>query len=108
MKGGLPEKQALTILKDIVSAACLLYDLNITHRDIKAQNILLLNGRAKLADFGFAKELKQKDNRETGTGVGTILYMAPQLIFEEEPHYSIKCDVWSIGVVFYYVIDRLF
>lgn len=29
--------------------------------------------------------------------------MAPQLIFEEKPHYSIKCDVWSIGVVFYYV-----
>ena len=29
--------------------------------------------------------------------------MAPQLIFEEKPIYSIKCDVWSIGVVMYYV-----
>ncbi len=85
-----------------------MYDLNITHRDIKAQNILLQAGRAKLADFGFAKELREKDVRETGTGVGTILYMAPQLIFEEKPHYSIKCDVWSIGVVFYYVSFQLF
>jgi serine/threonine protein kinase len=33
-----------------------------------------------------------------------MLYMAPQLIFEEKPIYSIKCDVWSIGVVMYYVI----
>jgi len=55
MKGSLSEKNAVPILKDIVNAACLLYDLNITHRDIKTQNILLQNGRAKLADFGFAK-----------------------------------------------------
>jgi serine/threonine protein kinase len=57
-----------------------------------------------LADFGFAKELREKDLQENGTGVGTILYMAPQLIFEEKPIYSIKCDVWSIGVVMYYVV----
>ena len=55
MRGNLAEKNALVILRDIVDATCLLYDLNITHRDIKAQNILLQNGRAKLADFGFAK-----------------------------------------------------
>lgn len=86
-----------------MAAACVLYDKNITHRDIKAQNILLQDNRAKLADFGFAKELRDKDNQEDGTGVGTMLYMAPQLIFEEKPIYSIKCDVWSIGVVMYYV-----
>jgi serine/threonine protein kinase len=64
MKGYLSEKAALRILRDIVNAACLLYDLNITHRDIKTQNILLQNdGRAKLADFGFAKEMREKDVR---------------------------------------------
>lgn len=57
-KGPLPEKQAVSIFRDVVSAACVLYDRNITHRDIKAQNILLKNGVAKLADFGFAKELR--------------------------------------------------
>ena len=87
----------------MVNAACLLYDKNITHRDIKAQNILIKGQTAKLADFGFAKELREKDNQENGTSVGTMLYMAPQLIFEEKPIYSIKCDVWSIGVVMYYV-----
>lgn len=58
MKGYVSEKAAIPILRDIVDAACLLYDLNVTHRDIKAQNILLQNGRAKLADFGFAKEMR--------------------------------------------------
>ena len=56
-------RNTLPILQDIVDAACLLYDLNITHRDIKAQNILLQNGRTKLADFGFAKEMREKDVR---------------------------------------------
>jgi serine/threonine protein kinase len=46
-----------------VAAACLLYDKNITHRDIKAQNILIKGQTAKLADFGFAKELREKDNQ---------------------------------------------
>jgi serine/threonine-protein kinase ULK3 len=80
-----------------------LYDHNITHRDIKAQNILIKGSTAKLADFGFAKELREKDTQEDGTGVGTILYMAPQLILHDKPQYSIRCDVWSIGVVMYFV-----
>lgn len=102
-RGPLQEGNALSIFKDVVAAACILYDNNITHRDIKAQNILIKGNTAKLADFGFAKELREKDNQENGTGVGTMLYMAPQLIFQEKPIYSIKCDVWSIGVVMYYV-----
>jgi len=81
-RGPLPEKNALSIFKDIVAAACILYDNNITHRDIKAQNILIKGNSAKLADFGFAKEIREKDNQENGTGVGTMLYMAPQLIFQ--------------------------
>lgn len=60
-KGALPEAAALPLFRDIVSAACVLYDRNITHRDIKAQNILIKGNTAKLADFGFAKELREKD-----------------------------------------------
>ena len=41
------------------------------------------NGEPKLGDFGFAKESKKdnKDEQQTGTNIGTLLYMAPQLIF---------------------------
>jgi serine/threonine protein kinase len=54
-RGSLAEEHALPIFRDIVNAACILYDHNITHRDIKAQNILIKGNTAKLADFGFAK-----------------------------------------------------
>ena len=105
-KGALEGLNALAMIKGIVSAVSFLYDHNIIHRDIKPQNILLCKGEPKLADFGFAKELSHnKDVMQTGTNIGTILYMAPQLILVEgsNPHYSIKCDVWSVGVLMYFV-----
>lgn len=35
-----------------------------------------------------------------------MVYMAPQLILQERPQYSIRCDVWSVGVVMYYVMCK--
>lgn len=82
-KGALEGAEAIRMIKGIVSAVSFLYDHNILHRDIKPQNILLSKGNPKLADFGFAKEAsKDKDLKQTGTNIGTLLYMAPQLIFE--------------------------
>lgn len=40
----------------------------------------------------------------TGTGIGTLLYMAPQLVIDEKPKYSAKCDCWSIGILMYYLL----
>jgi serine/threonine protein kinase len=52
----------------------------------------------KITDFGFAK--KMMNNRQlTGTTLGTPFYMAPQLL--KGLKYSSKCDVWSIGVIYY-------
>ena len=63
------------------------------------------NGRAKLADFGFAKLRTDTNKVDTGTGIGTTLYMAPQLIdYPDKPRYSSKCDVWSIGVLVYFIL----
>lgn len=104
--GRLQGKEALQMIMGIVSAVSFLYDHNIIHRDIKPQNILISKGNPKLADFGFAKETSEnKDELNSGTNIGTLLYMAPQLIFEANPHYSIKCDVWSVGVLMYNVIN---
>ena len=67
------------------------------HRDFKTANILLHNGVAKIADLGFSKIMK--DTKITNTILGTSVTMAPELL-ENKP-YGIKCDVWSVGVVYY-------
>ena len=55
---------------------------NVIHRDLKPENILmfcddLMNGVAKLADFGLAKSFTQS-SYSTGTLAGTLIYMAPE------------------------------
>ena len=50
------------------------------HRDLKPENLLFdENFQLKLADFGFAKLMK---NQKTGTFFGTIAYMAPEILKE--------------------------
>jgi serine/threonine protein kinase len=66
------------------------------HRDIKSDNVLCdLDGRVKLADFGFAIGLTQEEDKRTSV-VGTPYWMAPELIRGQE--YDAKVDVWSLGI----------
>ncbi len=51
-----------------------------------------------MTDFGFAKKMINHRHM-TGTTLGTPFYMAPQLLKGHK--YSSKCDVWSIGVIYY-------
>ena len=70
----------------------------MVHRDLKPDNIFICNGVLKIGDFGFAK--KMISHRQlTATALGTQYYMAPQLLKSKK--YSSKCDIWSIGVIYY-------
>ncbi len=71
------------------------------HRDLKPANILVRRGVAKLADFGMAKYVAN-EGFLLRSHVGTPYYMAPQLLQRIE--YSRKCDIWSMGVIFYELI----
>ena len=83
----------------LVSALHYLHTNRVLHRDIKPQNILLdTQGRAKLCDFGFARNLGL-DTFVLTSIKGTPLYMAPELI-EEKP-YDHTADIWSLGCIIY-------
>ena len=97
------ERELFTILSQLVKTLSLLQQNHITHRDIKIQNILLLDGKFKICDFGEARKLTQK-----GVIVqpvrGSELYMSPIQFFglnqklKHVQHNTYKSDVFSLGM----------
>lgn len=74
--------------------------LQILHRDIKTENILLTaEGRLKIADFGLSRAVIENLDRRTYTvNVVTLWYRAPELLFGDTG-YSSAVDLWSAGCV---------
>ena len=95
----LEEKRALKIFIQIVKAIDYCQSKNICHRDIKLENILILNdGTIKLIDFGFAV----KSNKKTYQTLlcGSPSYMAPEIV-KREKYIAQYSDIWSLGVLLY-------
>ncbi|OXC68753.1 hypothetical protein AYX13_02679 [Cryptococcus neoformans] len=81
-----------------------LHQRRIVHRDIKPSNILITRqGAVKLCDFGVSGELVES---LAGTFTGTSFYMAPERI-QNKP-YSIKADVWSLGMTLHEIAHLRF
>ena len=98
------EKNKIFFKKVIISLANALkniHDKGVIHRDIKPQNIFILNideendVKIKLGDFGCSIYIKNN----TSDPIGTILYTAPEILKNLE--YDEKCDLWSLGVTLY-------
>jgi len=98
------EAKALLILMEIVAGYKALYKLNIIHRDLKPANILMAESGVKISDFGFAKVLShdEKNQMLLQSMVGTPIYTPLQIL--EGREYSSKCDVWSLGIMFYQML----
>ena len=97
------EGELMEILNQLISSFALLQKNNVTHRDIKPQNILIVNNRYKICDFGEAKIIPT--NGEIQQNIrGTELYMSP-ILFKalnsrqsKVVHNTYKSDVFSLGM----------
>ena len=70
----------------------------IAHRDVKPENILMRQQgeQALLMDLDTCREITELAPRGTRTILGTMEYMAPEVQYGNS---TVKCDVWSLGVV---------
>ena len=102
-KKQLSTKVVATIMKDVISAAYFLHNMNppIIHRDIKPENVLLNEGIvAKLTDFGWSNYIQE--DKERRTVCGTPIYLAPEII--KEQGHDERVDIWCIGVLLFELI----
>ncbi|EAX89748.1 CAMK family protein kinase [Trichomonas vaginalis G3] len=99
---GLTLQQFICYGRQILSALAFVHSKNIAHRDIKPGNILVDSmGRIKLSDFGISI---LGANNVVSTFSGSFLYEAPEVILKK-PHNPIQADIWSLGVLFAYLIN---
>jgi serine/threonine-protein kinase ULK/ATG1 len=102
--GPLKEDAALHMFRQLASGLRYMYSMNLIHRDIKPQNLLLTVTNTyitlKIADFGFARELQNQDM--TQTFCGSPIYMSPEILTGKP--YNISTDLWSSGIVLYEMV----
>ena len=93
-------KEAVYFVVQILRALQHAHDKGIVHRDIKPQNIMLIqDGTIKVTDFGIARFSRSEQRTVTDKAIGSVHYIAPEQargdITDE------KADIYSVGVMLY-------
>lgn len=94
----------MIIIFGIAFAIKVLHSQKIVHRDLKPENILLnTNKEPILADFGFARLISDSNIFVTGK-LGTLMYMAPELLTRSEIEGDCSIDVYAFAVLLFQIL----
>jgi predicted ATPase/predicted Ser/Thr protein kinase len=93
-------QRTVEIALDVADALTRAHRLGIIHRDLKPANVLLAeDGTPRLTDFGLARVVGGDRLTQTGTVVGTILYLSPEACSGQA--LDARADIWSFGTMLY-------
>ena len=95
---------AIRIGIELAGAIGAVHDAGLLHRDVKPHNIMLArDGRVVLMDFGTGHDAQTGEPPGLS---GTPLYLAPELLAGRPP--SVSTDIYSVGVVLFYLLTRTY
>lgn len=99
-RGALNINEAIDIMLQLTSGIACAHDSYIIHRDIKPQNVMILeDGRVKITDFGIAMALNSNELTQTNSVMGSVHYLPPEQASGSGS--TIKSDIYSLGILMF-------
>ena len=99
-RGSLTIREVVDIMLQLTDGMAAAHDSYIIHRDIKPQNIMILeNGLIKITDFGIAMALNATQLTQTNSVMGSVHYLPPEQAMGKGA--TIQSDVYSMGILMY-------
>lgn len=99
-RGHLSIPEVIDITGQLTDGLAHAHDSYIIHRDIKPQNIMILDdGMVKITDFGIAMALNASELTQTNSVMGSVHYLPPEQAAGKGS--TIKSDIYSIGILMY-------
>ena len=98
------EPEAATVIEKMLSAVTYLHQHGVVHRDLKLDNFVYEDrgddAELKMIDFGYAFEVGTAEHptEDMSERLGTLSYMAPELVGPKRVVYDSSVDMWAIGV----------
>ena len=99
-RGALNLSEAIDIMLQLTSGIACAHDSYIIHRDIKPQNVMILeDGRVKITDFGIAMALNNNELTQTNSVMGSVHYLPPEQASGSGS--TVKSDIYSLGILMF-------
>lgn len=96
-----PIPEVVGLLIQLLRALTYLHRWGVIHRDLKPANVLVSNGVVKVLDFGLSYALDHRgmQRSESETTVGTLAYMAPEILMGNQG--TVMSDLYAVGIMAY-------
>ena len=92
--------EAIDIMLQLTSGISCAHDSYIIHRDIKPQNVMILeDGRVKITDFGIAMALNNNELTQSNSVMGSVHYLPPEQASGSGS--TVKSDIYSLGILMF-------
>ncbi|WP_156162269.1 Stk1 family PASTA domain-containing Ser/Thr kinase [Demequina iriomotensis] len=102
-EGTLSLAAALTTVEQVLDALASAHRQGLVHQDVKPENVLIdSEGRPRVADFGLARAVTEVTSSTSGTILGTVAYLGPELITNGVS--DARTDVYATGVLLYELV----